>query len=77
MNLLLAIKRYMDSLIKYGYYPKKKKPSLGKLEQMADLCMLGKYKKLSRYVPKDAPEERREELSKMMDTIKEICKNDR
>ena len=37
MDLLIAIKEYCDKLIEYNFYPKKKKPSLGKLEKYADL----------------------------------------
>ena len=33
MELLLAIQKYVGKLIEYGYYPKAKKPSLGKLEK--------------------------------------------
>lgn len=77
MDLLYAIKQYCQKLIEYGYYPKKKSPSLGKLEKMADLCMEGKFRKLSRYVPEDASEEIKKELDAMMDSIKEIVKNEK
>lgn len=76
MDLLLAIQKYVDKLIEHGYYPKPKKPSLGKLEKMADLCMLGKYRKLSRYIPEDTDQKTKEEFEKMMENIKEICKNE-
>lgn len=77
MDLLLAIKNYCNKLIEYGYYPKTKKPSVGKLEKMADLCMVGKFRKLSRYVPKDASDEVKTELEELMDKIKEIVKNEK
>lgn len=77
MDLLLAIKNYCDKLIEHNYYPKTKKPSVGKLEKMADLCMEGKFRKLSRYVPKDAPDMVKEELEVLMDKIKEIVKNEK
>ena len=77
MDLLLAIKNYCNKLIEYGYYPKTKKPSVGKLEKMADLCMEGKFRKLSRYVPNDASDEVKAELEELMDKIKEIVKNEK
>ncbi len=77
MDLLLAIKEYCNKLIEYGYYPKSKKPSVGKLEKMADLCMNGKIRKLSRYIPKNISEDKKEELESMIEKIKEIVKNDR
>ena len=77
MDLLIAIQNYIAKLIEKGFYPKKKKPSLGKLEKMADLCMAGKIRKLSRYIPKNCPEELKKELFDMIDNIKEICKNDK
>lgn len=76
MDLLMAIKKYCDKLIEYGYYPKAKKPSLGKLEKMADLCMIGKFRKLSRYIPKDAPEEKKEELNSLLEEVKRIVKEE-
>lgn len=77
MDLLLAIQKYTNKLIEYNFYPKRKKPSLGKLEKMADLCMEGKFRKLSRYVPDDANDEIKEELKSLMANIKEICKNEK
>ena len=77
MDLLLAIKDYCAKLIEYGYYPKDKAPSIGKLEKMADLCMDGKTRKLSRYVPKDASEEIKQEFDALMDKIKDIIKRDK
>ena len=72
MELLLAIKKYVDKLIEYGYYPKNKKPSLGKLEKMADLCMAGKVRKITRYVPEDAPIEHKVELYNLSVDIEDI-----
>lgn len=77
MDLLLAIKNYCDKLIEYDYYPKTKKPSVGKLEKMADLCMDRKFRKLSRYVPKDAPDMVKEEFELLMGKIKEIVENEK
>lgn len=77
MELLLAIQNYCAKLIEYDFYPKNKKPSLGKLEKMADLCMSGKFRKLTRYVPNEASEEQKAELDILMDKIKEIVKNER
>ena len=77
MDLLLAIQNYCAKLIEYGFYPKKKKPSLGKLEKMADLCMDGKFRKLSRYIPEEANDEQKAELDILMDKIKEIVKNEK
>ena len=77
MDLLLAIKNYCNKLIEFGYYPKAKKPSVGKLEKMADLCMAGKFRKLSRYIPSNANDENRVVLEELMDKIKEIVKNEK
>lgn len=77
MDLLLAIKNYCNKLIEFGYYPKAKKPSVGKLEKMADLCMAGKFRKLSRYIPSDANDENKAVLEELMDKIKEIVKNEK
>lgn len=77
MDLLLAIQKYCDKLMEYGFYPKKKKPSLGKLEKMADLCYAGKTRKLSRYIPNTATSEQKEELEQLMRNIKEIIKNEK
>jgi hypothetical protein len=77
MDLLIAIKNYCEKLIEYGYYPKTKKPSVGKLEKMADLCMAGKIRKLSRYIPNDAKAEEKETLESLLEKIKEIVKNER
>lgn len=77
MELLLAIKNYCDKLIEYGFYPKKKKPSLGKLEKMADLCMAGKFQKLARYVPKNATGEQRGELAELLEKIREVVNNEK
>lgn len=77
MDLLLAIQNYCAKLIEYDFYPKKKKPSLGKLEKMADLCINGKFRKLSRYIPETATEEQVAELDALMDKIKEIVKNEK
>ena len=77
MNLLLAIQNYTNKLIEYGYYPKSKKPSLGKLEKMADLCYVGKYRKLSRYIPDDATDEQKQELNELLAKIKEICEDEK
>lgn len=77
MDLLLAIQNYCAKLIEYDFYPKKKKPSLGKLEKMADLCINGKFRKLSRYIPETATEEQVAELDVLMDKIKEIVKNEK
>lgn len=76
MDLLLAIKEYCDKLIEHNYYPKKR-PSVGKLEKIADLMMAGKYRKLSRYVPTDADETIKKEFDNLMTRIKEIVKNDK
>lgn len=77
MDLLIAIKKYIDALNKYGFYPKAKKPSLGKLEKMADLCMDGKIRKLSRYIPQNASKEQNEELMSLLQKIEEIVKNEK
>lgn len=77
MNLLLAIQNYTNKLIEYGYYPKSKKPSLGKLEKMADLCYVGKYRKLSRYIPDNATDEQKQELNELLAKIKEICEDEK
>lgn len=77
MDLLIAIKNYCEKLIEYGYYPKAKKPSVGKLEKMADLCMAGKIRKLSRYIPDNAAAEEREILESLLEKIKEIVKDER
>lgn len=77
MDLLIAIKNYCEKLIEYGYYPKTKKPSVGKLEKMADLCMAGKIRKLSRYIPDNATAEEREILESLLEKIKEIVKDER
>ena len=77
MDLLLAIKNYCNKLIEFGYYPKAKKPSVGKLEKMADLCMAGKFRKLSRYIPSNANDENKAVLEELMDKIKEIVKNEK
>ena len=74
MDLLLAIKNYCDKLIEYNYYPKTKKPSIGKLEKMADLCMEGKLRKLTRYIPDTASAEEKQELNTLIEKIKEIVK---
>ena len=77
MDLLLAIKNYCNKLIEHGYYPETKKPSVKKIKKMADLCMVGKFRKLSRYVPNDASDEVKAELEELMDKIKEIVKNEK
>ena len=77
MDLLIAIQKYCDKLVAFGYYPKRKKPSLGKLEKLADLCMAGKFRKLSRFVPDSATDEQREELDGLMKVIKEIVENEK
>lgn len=77
MDLLIAIQKYCERLVAFGFYPKKKKPSLGKLEKLADLCMAGKFRKLSRFVPDDATEEQKEELDRLMKVIEEIVKNEK
>lgn len=77
MDLLIAIQRYCEKLIEYKIYPKAKKPSLGRLEKMADLCYAGKYRKLSRYIPNDFDKEKKEELDALMAEIKEIVARDR
>lgn len=77
MDLLLAIQKYCDKLIEYGVYPKNKKPSLGKLEKMADLCYAEKYRKLSRYIPEDIEEEKKTTLLSLMEDIKTIVKRDK
>ena len=76
MDLLLAISKYVTKLLECGYYPKKK-PSLGKLEKIADLMMAGKFRKLSRYLPDDISDDRRQEFEELMDNIKEIVKNEK
>lgn len=77
MDLLIAIREYIAALNKYGFYPKTKKPSLGKLEKMADLCMDGKIRKLSRYIPEDVSKEQDEELTSLLQKIEEIVKNEK
>lgn len=77
MDLLLAIKDYCKRLMELGYYPKEKAPSVGKLEKMADLCMAGKFRKLSRYIPHDADDAIKNELNALMDKIKEIVEKDK
>lgn len=77
MDLLLAIQKYCEKLMEYKIYPKAKKPSLGKLEKMADLCYAGKFRKLSRYIPNDLDKEKKEELNALMAEIKEIVARDR
>ena len=76
MNLLIAIQNYTNALIKYGLYPKNKKLSLGKLEKLADLCMNGKIRKLSRYIPSDISQEKEAELRHLLDIIEETVRND-
>lgn len=76
MDLLKAIQDYVNKLIEYGYYPKRKKPSLGKLEKMADLCMDRRFRKLTRYVPGDVSADRQEEFNALMNRIKEIVDNE-
>lgn len=44
---------------------------------MADLCMAGKFRKLSRYVPKDASKEIQEEFDTLMQKIKELVERDK
>lgn len=77
MDLLIAIQKYCDKLMEYNVYPKNKKPSLGKLEKMADLCMLGKIRKLSRYISKDLTKEQQDELHALLDKIEEIVRNEK
>lgn len=77
MNLLMAVKQYVEALRKYGYYPKDKQPSIGKLEKLADLCWEGKERKLSRYIPEDASEEIKAEFNALMVNIMEIIKNEK
>lgn len=77
MDLLYAIQQYCNKLIEHDYYPKSKKPSIGKLEKMADLCMAGKFRKLSRYVPENAEEPVKQELEDLMNKIKEIVENEK
>lgn len=77
MDLLIAIREYITALNKYGFYPKTKKPSLGKLEKMADLCMDGKIRKLSRYIPKNIGKSQKEELIELLNKIEEIVKNEK
>ena len=77
MDLLKAIQDYVDELIKHNYYPKRKRPSLGKLEKMADLCMDKKFKKLSRYVPEDIGNDEKEKFNALMNKIKEIVEDEK
>ena len=77
MDLLIAIREYIAALNKYELYPKTKKPSLEKLEKMADLCMDGKIRKLSRYIPEDVSKEQDEELTSLLQKIEEIVKNEK
>lgn len=77
MELLKAIQDYINKLLEYGYYPKKKKPSIGKLERMADLCMDGKIRKITRYVPDTATEEEKDTLDTLIKKIEEIIKNEK
>lgn len=77
MELLKAIQDYINKLLEYGYYPKKKKPSIGKLERMADLCMDGKIRKITRYVPDTATEEEKDILDTLIKKIEEIIKNEK
>lgn len=77
MDLLLAIRNYTDKLMEYGYYPKTKKPSIGKLEKMADLCYDGKIRKITRYIPKDAPSEIAEELNNLVKEIERIINEEK
>lgn len=76
MDLLLAIQKYCDKLIEYGFYPHRR-PNVDKLERMADLCVVGKFRKLSRYVSKEATDEQRAELDGLMNNIKEIVENEK
>lgn len=76
MDLLLAIKNYCDKLVEYGFYPKKKAPSLGKLEKYADLMVAGKFQKLARYIPQDADKEQLATLTLLLEKIKEIANNE-
>lgn len=39
--------------------------------------MDGKFRKLSRYIPKDAPDAIKDELELLMDKIKEIVENEK
>lgn len=75
MDLLLAIKNYVDKLIEYNYYPKQK-ISLGKIEKIAEKIYIGKYQKLSRYLPNDLTEERQIEFEILMNKIKEIVESE-
>lgn len=77
MDLLMAIREYCDKLIEYNFYPKKKKPSLGKLEKYADLMINGKFQKLERYIPTTADKEQLSTLTLLMEKIKEIANNER
>lgn len=76
MDLLIAIQKYCDKLIEYNSYPKTKRPSLGKLEKLADLCVAGKMRKLSRYISKDLPQEQQDELKDLLKQIEEIVQNE-
>lgn len=76
MDLLLAIQKYCEKLIEYDFYPHRK-PSVDKLERMADLCMAGKFRKLSRFIPETATDEQKAELDGLMKTIKEIVENEK
>ena len=76
MDLLLAVKEFCDKLIEYNFYPKRKKPSFGKIEKMADYCIRGKFQKLERLIPSNATEEQVLELKTLMDKIKEVVYNE-
>ena len=39
--------------------------------------MAGKFRKLSRYLPEDISDDRRQEFEELMDNIKEIVKNEK
>lgn len=76
MDLLIAIKDYIFKLEEYGFWPKKK-PSLGKLEKLAELCYNGKIRKLIRYIPNTATTEQKNELNILIERINNIVNEEK
>lgn len=76
MNLLIAIKEYILKLDGYGFWPKKK-PSLDKLEKLAELCYNGKIRKLTRYIPNTATPEQKNELKMLIERIDNIINEEK
>lgn len=76
MDLLIAIREYVLKLEECGFWPKKK-PSLGKLEKLAELCYNGKIRKLTRYIPDTATSEQKSELNMLIERIDSIINEEK